>query len=234
MLKLLAKLLLSNKFRFYNPLHVPLKHIDLLLLHVKKKFSSKIFFEILCINYFWNSSQTIFCKLIIVLIRPHMASSWMYSLITSKILLRAFKSSEAFNHDTSTVFHISKWINKTITISLSFTPLRKKFGKSHWGDTCRQAFFSIHTTRVYLIWRHQYGWHRILRMKVIHADYVFSICMDFVVFIRLFVSIRVPKTVIHDELNRCLSVFVCKIALNWHQSISNFPFWSFLTFYTPL
>lgn len=48
MLKLLAKLLLSNKFRFYNPLHVPLKHIDLLLLHVKKKnsqvkFSSKFF-----------------------------------------------------------------------------------------------------------------------------------------------------------------------------------------------
>lgn len=55
-----------------------------------------------------------------------MASSWMYSLITSKILLRAFKSSEAFNHDTSTVYHISKLINKTITISLSFTPLRKK------------------------------------------------------------------------------------------------------------
>lgn len=51
-------------------------------------------------------------------------------------------------------------------------------------------------------------------MKVIHADYVFSICTDFVVFIRLFVSIRVPKIVIHDELNRCLSVFVSKIALN--------------------
>lgn len=102
-----------------------------------------------------------------------MASSSIYSLITSKILLRAFKPSEVFNHNTSTVYHISKLINKTITISLSFTPLRKKFGKSHWGDTCRQAFFSIHTTRVYLILRHQYGWHRILRMKVIHADYVF-------------------------------------------------------------
>lgn len=51
-------------------------------------------------------------------------------------------------------------------------------------------------------------------MKVIHADYVFSICTDYVVIIRLFVSIRVQETVHYDELNRCLTLFVCKMALN--------------------
>lgn len=43
-----------------------------------------------------------------------MASSSIYSLITSKILLRAFKPSEVFNHNTSTVYHISKLIKRQL------------------------------------------------------------------------------------------------------------------------
>lgn len=61
---------------------------------------------------------------------------WMYSLIILKILFWVFKLFEVFNYDILIVFYIFKLINKMIIILLSFMLLRKKFGKSYWGDIC--------------------------------------------------------------------------------------------------
>lgn len=61
---------------------------------------------------------------------------WMYSLIILKILFWVFKLFEVFNYDILIVYYIFKLINKMIIILLSFMLLRKKFGKSYWGDIC--------------------------------------------------------------------------------------------------
>lgn len=61
---------------------------------------------------------------------------WMYSLIILIFLFWVFKLFEVFNYDILIVYYIFKLINKMIIILLSFMLLRKKFGKSYWGDIC--------------------------------------------------------------------------------------------------